>query len=217
MLAESPEDKMAFVRTALTALLAVKNKKNRPHELELASALIVGDALRTLKTLKGSEAYKGFLEKHKITPTHALTFTRLAETIEGVDLRGCTLQAVIKKLAELKHMGAKDALPFAQQLIGDPASPPHRSTSSSSEWTGRANARFSPPRQTFRCDPPSELEFSASGSIVSGMLSDPQPIHHLHPGADHDVSSVRRGWAAVCCLQTFLSQSVAVMSWHALW
>lgn len=132
MLAETPVEKQSFVLVALATLRAIKSKKNRPHELELACALIVGDALRTLKTLKGSESYKTFLENHKITPTDASICIRLAEdaeTFEGLDVSGCTLPAVITKLSDLKQQEAKDALPFAQQLIGEPVSPPQAPTS----------------------------------------------------------------------------------------
>ncbi len=91
MLAETPVEKQSFVLVALATLRTVKSKKNRPHELELASALIVGNALLMLKVLKSSEAYKGFLEQHEITPTDASIYIRLAEnaiTIEGLDVSG---------------------------------------------------------------------------------------------------------------------------------
>ncbi|QPN56989.1 hypothetical protein I1E95_02075 [Synechococcus sp. CBW1107] len=129
--AETPVDQEAFVLVALTALRAVKSKKNRPHDLELASALIVGDALRKLRALSGTEAYKGFLEKHKITTTDASTFIRLSEdagVIEGLDVSGCTLPGVIARLAELKQKESEDALPFAQQLMGNSVSPPQQPT-----------------------------------------------------------------------------------------
>lgn len=61
MLAETPVEKQSFVFVALSALRAVKSKKYRPHELEPSSALIVGDALLTLRALQSSESYKSFL------------------------------------------------------------------------------------------------------------------------------------------------------------
>jgi hypothetical protein len=118
--------KHSLVITAITALHAIKGKQTRPSQLELACALIVGDALRSLKDLLPRQAYQAFLAAHQIGSREASLYRLLAEnadTIYRERLAGRSLKDIANQLSSVNSKRADDHSAFVQRLVGTLAKP----------------------------------------------------------------------------------------------
>ena len=118
--------KHSLVITALSALHAIKGKQARPSQLELACALIVGDALRSLKDLPQKQAYQAFLAAHQIGSREASLYRLLAaesDTINREGLAGRSLKDIANQLSSVNSKRADEHSAFVQRLVGTPAKP----------------------------------------------------------------------------------------------
>lgn len=118
--------KHSLVIAAITALHAIKGKQTRPVKLELACALIVGDALNTLKALPQKQAYQAFLASHHIGSREASIYRILAAESEAIyrePLAGRSLKDIVNQLSSVNSQRADEHSAFVQRLVGTPANP----------------------------------------------------------------------------------------------
>lgn len=130
-LSTAPEQHALFVQLALVYFEKHKSKKSRDVTFEISSALILGDALIALKNSTDPDAYKRFIQEHRITSTNASIWTRLAKQkplLSTLGLSDKSLSAIVKLISQTdSHESAEtDRLaallaPKPEPLVSTPA------------------------------------------------------------------------------------------------
>lgn len=120
---QDSQAKTLLFGAALIIHRTMKNARVRPQQLELAYALIIGEALNQTRTCQGAKGLQELVTRYHLKPKDVHSFLRLAQNSELIlssSLHGVGIKDILHKLEMVEKEKAAEYNVFTEILLSPP-------------------------------------------------------------------------------------------------